>query len=191
MSVTLHISDDTDVKTRSALLSRLHECYQTSTYMSRYVSVHLVIDKFPRQFNFWRNIVKYYSVTDYVFMLDVDFFPATDFRSSILDHFSSVDGGIGKYTDLLDSGKAAFVMPAFQYRKPKEGHNVDAFPRTKEDLILEVQERSIDPFRRWEHEGHGATNYEKFYSNSDVYEVDYVNAAYEPWVVYKREGTPL
>ena len=52
MSVTIHVDNNPD--TRQELLDSLHALYTSSPYMSAYVDVHLVVDRFDRQFNMWR-----------------------------------------------------------------------------------------------------------------------------------------
>ena len=52
VSVTIHVDNNPD--TRQELLDSLHALYSSSPYMSAYVDVHLVVDRFDRQFNMWR-----------------------------------------------------------------------------------------------------------------------------------------
>lgn len=92
--------------------------------MATYVDVHLVIDSFDRQFNTWRNIARLFARTDYVIMLDVDFYICTDFRSAIRK--SKV------LMDKLREGLAAFVIPAFEYVKYSEGTDPTVFPKDKQ-----------------------------------------------------------
>ena len=91
--------------------------------MSTYVDVHLVIDNFDRQFNMWRNVAKFFARTDYVMMLDVDFWLCTDFRSRILNSPAIMSK--------LREGTAAFVVPAFEFTKQSDGLDASTFPSDK------------------------------------------------------------
>ena len=92
--------------------------------MSTYVDVHLVIDSFDRQFNMWRNVARLFARTDYVMMLDVDFYICTDIRSAIR--------GNRAIMAKLRDGLAAIVIPAFEYVKYSEGMDPAVFPRGKQ-----------------------------------------------------------
>jgi len=92
--------------------------------MSTYVDVHLVIDSFDRQFNMWRNVARLFARTDYVMMLDVDFYICTDIRSA-------VRGNQAIMAKLRD-GLAAIVIPAFEYVKYSDGMDPAVFPRGKQ-----------------------------------------------------------
>lgn len=91
--------------------------------MSRFVDVHLVIDSFDRQFNTWRNIARLFARTDYILMLDVDFYLCTDFRTTLQKN--------PWIMRQLETGQAAVVIPAFEYTKFEEGKDNSKFPTTK------------------------------------------------------------
>ena len=91
--------------------------------MSTYVDVHLVVDPFDRQFNTWRNIARLFARTDFVMMLDVDFAVCTDFRRSVRESEAVMNK--------LKEGSNAFVVPAFEYIKFKDGVDQSTFPRDK------------------------------------------------------------
>lgn len=97
--------------------------------MATYVDIHLVLDTFDRQFNTWRNIARLFARTEYVMMLDVDFYICTDFRKA-LRTFLGVENEKG-IRDMFMSGMAALVVPAFEYVRYEEGREYRAFPRTK------------------------------------------------------------
>ena len=113
-------SDPAEVDT---LLTSLHELYTSSLFMSTYVDVHLVIDPFDRQFNTWRNIARLFARTDFVMMLDVDFAICTNFRRSIRASKAIINK--------LRDGSSAFVIPAFEYLRFKEGMDQSTFPKDK------------------------------------------------------------
>jgi len=121
ISVTVHIKDIAEHV--SEVLESLREMYTSSQLMMTFVDVHLVVDAFDRQFNTWRNIARLFARTDFVMMLDIDFLPCTDFRS-VIKRSSTI-------FDKLYDGRAALVIPAFEYVDFHEGSNYAAFPTTK------------------------------------------------------------
>jgi len=152
--------------------------------MSAYVDVHLVVDDFDRQFNMWRNVAKYFSRTDYIMMLDVDFALCTDFRKRML--------ASPEVMNKLSEGSAAFVVPAFEYTKQADGLDTSTFPKNKNELLELVQESKIGMFHSLWNPGHGATNYTRYYAAkpTEVYKVNTYTHGYEPYVIFKKEGTP-
>jgi hypothetical protein len=102
--------------------------YTSSEAMQTFVDVHLVVDAFDRQFNTWRNIARLFARTDYVMMLDIDFYLCTDFRSVIRQSFA--------ISSQLRDGRAALVVPAFEYVDNHEGTNYANFPRKKSVCTL-------------------------------------------------------
>lgn len=180
--MTIHVTGE--AKGRQELLDSLHELYTSSKYMSMYADVHLVIDNFDRQFNMWRNVAKFFSRTDYIMMLDVDFAICTDFRQRLLQ--SQV------VLDKLDAGNAAFVVPAFEFVKQEDGLDTSTFPTNKQDLLKLVEQEKIGMFHASWKPGHGATNYTRYYqaNPNEVYKINTYTSAYEPYVIFKKEGTP-
>ena len=65
-------------------------------------------------------------------MLDIDFIPCTDFRSHLFLPENIY------YKKLLDSGRGAFVVPAFEYTNGSEGTMSSAFPSDKKVQLLRV-----------------------------------------------------
>jgi glycosyltransferase-like protein LARGE len=103
--------------------------------MAVYVDVHLVLDTFDRQFNTWRNVARLFARTEYVMMLDVDFYICTDFRETLRNLLRI--GGKGELGEreeirqMFDTGVAALVVPAFEYVNYEEGREYKTFPKTK------------------------------------------------------------
>lgn len=181
ISVTIHVSNDPT--TRTELLDSLHTLYTSSPSMSMYVDVHLVVDNFDRQFNMWRNVARYFARTEHIMMLDVDFAICTDFRERMLKD----EAIMAK----LDGGRAAFVLPAFEYTEQKDGLDSTTFPTNKEDLLRLVDEGKIGMFHSFWKPGHGPTNYTRYYDANEVYKVETYTQAYEPYVIFRKEGPPL
>lgn len=66
ISVAIHIQDD---ESHEEILAELHDLYRTNPLMKEYVDLHLIVDKFDRQFNMWRNVAKFFARTEYIVML--------------------------------------------------------------------------------------------------------------------------
>jgi glycosyltransferase-like protein LARGE len=164
-------------------LKELQKIYSENADMQKYVDVHLIIDNFDRQFNMWRNTAKLFTRTDYLMMLDVDFHLCTDFRKTIWEN--------SDIADRLRQGKTALVVPAFEYLNQKDGMDFRTFPKIKQGVIKEVQDlQKLDSFHSSWVQGHGSTNYSKWYTADEMYPVSEYDFAYEPYVIYKKEGTP-
>ncbi|KAF9356517.1 hypothetical protein BGX34_009906 [Mortierella sp. NVP85] len=67
ISVSIHITDD---ENRDENLSKLHDMYNSNPYMREFVDVHVIVDKFDRQFNMWRNVAWFFARSNYFMMLD-------------------------------------------------------------------------------------------------------------------------
>ncbi|KAI8336690.1 glycosyl-transferase for dystroglycan-domain-containing protein [Chlamydoabsidia padenii] len=180
ISAAIHINDD---DTKDQVLKELEQLFDTNPDMHRYVDIHLIVDPFDRQFNMWRNVAKFFVRTDYLMMLDVDFYLCTDFRHRILNDPTILSR--------LDSGRTALVVPAFEYLAQDDGLDATTFPTTKADLLSEVMDQvKIDMFHKSWLNGHGSTNYSKWYTATDMYKVTDYNFSYEPYVIFKKEGSP-
>lgn len=107
-----------------------------------------------RQFNVWRNTARLFARTEFVMMLDVDFAVCTDWRQAVRDALRGMEdttqregtnGGedTGPRISLrslevvreLKEGRAALVVPAFEYANLEDGMDQRKFPRDKEVLL--------------------------------------------------------
>ncbi|KAJ7496968.1 glycosyl-transferase for dystroglycan-domain-containing protein [Mycena latifolia] len=182
ISVTIHVKNITDHV--HELLDSLHALYLSSPKMASSVDVHLVIDAFDRQFNTWRNIARFFARTDFVMMLDIDFAPCANFRAAIRNSEAAMDK--------LKTGNAAFVIPAFEYPKYADGTDEARFPRSKDALVSLVRAGKIDMFHASWGPGHISTDYERYYASppGEIYKVTSYQSAYEPYVIFKKDGPP-
>ncbi|CEP18274.1 hypothetical protein [Parasitella parasitica] len=180
ISAAIHVNDD---EQKESILAKLQQTYQDNPDMKRHVDIHLIVDSFDRQFNMWRNIAKLYARTDYILMLDIDFYLCTDFRKDVLQNPAIMAK--------LREGNTALVIPAFEYFAQSDGFGYKKFPQTKDDLLTEVfEEEKLDMFHRSWEKGHSATNYFKWYTATEPYLVEDYNFSYEPYVIFKRQGSP-
>ncbi|KAI9320616.1 glycosyl-transferase for dystroglycan-domain-containing protein [Dichotomocladium elegans] len=179
ISAAIHVNDD---ETKQEVLDELEAVYSSNPDMQRYVDLHLILDNFDRQFNLWRNIAKFFARTEYIMMLDVDFHLCTDFRHKILSNPDIMAK--------LESGTAALVVPAFEYVVGEDGLDYRTFPTTKANLLEEVRSGKLDMFHKSWLRGHGSTNYTKWYASDEAYKVTDYNFSYEPYIIYKKNGSP-
>lgn len=128
ISVTIHVPTEGNGTITRKMLDALHKLYTSSPSMALRVDVHLALARshHARRFNTWRNAARFLARTEFVMMLDVDFFPCTDFRTRVLISMKTAVG------NMLRSGMAALVVPAFEYVNPNEGKDVRKFPRDKD-----------------------------------------------------------
>ncbi|KAG9285400.1 hypothetical protein G9A89_010875 [Geosiphon pyriformis] len=177
ISVTIHVIDEPE--TREDLLKDLHILYNSNPLMKKFVDVHLIMDKFERQFNMWRNIAKFFARTNYIMMLDVDFFLCTNFREKILNNEVIMEK--------LRALNTALVVPAFEYVNLEEGKDPTTFPSTKQVLLQEVQSGRLNMFHSSWVRGHGATNYSKYYETQELFKVTKYQYHYEPYVIFPQK----
>jgi glycosyltransferase-like protein LARGE len=182
ISVALHIAPDESGEETLAVLAASIEQHPA---MQLYVDVHLIRDKMDRQLNLWRNVARFFARTDNVMMLDVDFYLCTDFRKHILNNARAME--------LLDNGRSALVIPAFEFTKQADGLDFRTFPTTKADLVALYQQEAIDMFHAFWAPGHAPTNYPQWLGSSDphkLYKVTDYQQSYEPYIVYKKDNNP-
>ncbi|KAK3819002.1 MAG: glycosyl-transferase for dystroglycan-domain-containing protein [Benniella sp.] len=179
ISVSIHINDDKD---REQHMTKLHDMYQSNPLMKEFVDVHVVVDKFDRQFNMWRNVARFFARTNYFMMLDVDFHICTDLQEHISLDLSA--------RQLLQSGKAAILLPAFEFVKQKDGLDSSTFPKNKASAIRLVRNKKLAMFHDFFKKGHNATEYQRWYKADSIYKVTKYQHSYEPYVILKNKGTP-
>ncbi|KAG9312076.1 glycosyltransferase family 49 protein [Chiua virens] len=169
-----------------SVLDTLHDLYTSTPGMSNFVDVHLVLSPFARQLNTWRNAARLFARTEFVMMLDVDFTICTDFRSYIR---AGLDGEVGRS---LRDAHAALVVPAFEYLDQQEGIDPDTFPTDKKGILELVNAKKVDMFHKSWAPGHNCSDYPRFYAAApgEVYRIKQYQSAYEPYVIFKKEGPP-
>jgi glycosyltransferase-like protein LARGE len=151
--------------------------------MRRFVDIHVVRDEFDRELNLWRNIAKLFARTDYVMQIDIDFYPVTDIRTSVLSNPVAMS--------LLKTGQAALVIPAFEHAKQQDGLDYRHFPKTKQQLVELYNDKQIEMFHSFWLPGHGPTDYERWTGGEqDIYKVTTYQFSYEPYVIFKNKGSP-
>ena len=181
ISATIHVSNDEDGE---YTLELLDEAMERNQAMRQYVDIHVIRDEFDRELNLWRNIAKLFARTDYVMQLDIDFYPCTNLRESVLNN--------PKAMSLLRSGEAALVIPAFEYTKQENGLDFRTFPKSKAEVVKQYNDHTIAMFHSFWEPGHAPTDYERWTSqeDKDIYQVTSYQFSYEPYVIFKNHGSP-
>jgi glycosyltransferase-like protein LARGE len=91
---------------------------------------------------------------------------------------------------LLQSGKAAILLPAFEFVKQKDGLDSSTFPKNKASAIRLVRNKKLAMFHDFFKRGHNATEYQRWYKADSIYKVTKYQHSYEPYVILKNKGTP-
>ncbi|XP_063384625.1 xylosyl- and glucuronyltransferase LARGE2s-like isoform X2 [Cydia fagiglandana] len=125
--------------------------------------------------NYLRNVALENVNTPYVFLMDVDFVP----MAGLYDHLRSVIKLVNPYPQ-----KICLVVAAFETRRYRLSP-----PRNKTALLARLAARrgaDVAPFRALEWPpGHRATNYSRWATATQPYQVDWENH-YEPYIVVHR-----
>ncbi|XP_063366135.1 xylosyl- and glucuronyltransferase LARGE2s-like [Cydia amplana] len=125
--------------------------------------------------NYLRNVALQNVNTPYVFLMDVDFVP----MAGLYDHLRSVIKLVNPYPQ-----KMCLVVAAFETRRYRLSP-----PRNKTALLARLRARrgaDVAPFRAQEWPpGHRATNYSRWATATQPYQVDWENH-YEPYIVVHR-----
>ena len=168
---------------KERMLEKLARLWSQEPLLQLVVDAHVVIDRFNRQFNYWRNVARFFARSDYILLLDVDFIPCTDFSIRLRSP---------EILRRLESGLVAFVLPAFEYLPNYRNTSYTNFPRDKNALMAAVEQGTIAEFHKGWSRGHTPTNYLRWYKSIEPYEVedsDY-NHSYEPYIVVKKDVAP-
>ncbi|KAI3635763.1 hypothetical protein MIR68_006401 [Amoeboaphelidium protococcarum] len=181
VSVTLHLPDDENVK---YALDQVAEMTKQSAEFAKYVDLHLVIDKFDRQFNYWRNIARMFARSDLIMTMDVDFFICTELESNFALKIPQ-----DLKTKVMDAS-AVLVVPAFEFSNSAVELEVDQYPSTKQAAIPFIQKHHLVMFHDSWKRGHGPTDYARWVQSDQPYQVTQYNYNYEPYVLMKKEGLP-
>lgn len=160
--------------------------------IQRFVSFHFLIEQpqLPVQvnrhpINRLRNLALQSAETDYVFINDVDFMPPV----------GSHDAIVPRVADLQP--KTFLVLPAFErFGAEKKGpgqfvNDVNMVPSDKKQLIeaVDKKEKEVAPFHEYFKAGHGPSDYKKWYTATDLYDISY-DYLFEPYVIVHKHGLP-
>ncbi|KAJ3216195.1 hypothetical protein HK099_005980, partial [Clydaea vesicula] len=178
-SVALHILDDNKLNSHLSKLNNFLEKYSNITEYR--LDLHLIIDKYPRQFNYFRNVARFFSKTELVLPLDIDFI----INKNFLKHFAKNE----KLKEKLKNEKAVFILPAFEFTKDLVDTKYLDFPQTKEEITHLFGENFI-VFHGNSNEGHTSTKYDKWFQSNEMYTIQPFSTKYEPYAVFNSSQVP-
>jgi Glycosyl-transferase for dystroglycan len=170
-------------------MDMLNELQATHSDSLRHVDFHLVYDGRPHEstkhypHNFLRNIAVDNALTDLVLNVDADFIPSFGSHDLLLDSF--------KFSPELNDDHVLLILPAFERKVSCEDDyallDASRLPATKPELLqyMDLYPGVVDQFHKFFKAGHGPTDYERWYSTSEIYRVDYM-LDYEPYFVIRK-----
>jgi glycosyltransferase-like protein LARGE len=172
-------------------IAKLGQLIQSDPNIRERCDIHLVITPHPRQLNLLRNVARFFARTDLIIQLDADFLATTDITAHVEE--------LG-YRDRLLSGEIALVVPAFEWseEKPSESGGVHSialsdpslanWPESKEELLEQFQSKRLQIFHHQWAVGHGATDFERWQSTAQAYEItDNYHHSFEPYLIMRRD----
>ena len=201
ISVAIYVPDEVAANNTS---KSLQTYFQENSALFKRTVVQLVIDERPKGDNdesngrspneYPVNILRNYAMdgapTKHVLYIDVDFVPSVNAHSHLLKQFSLMD---------TSETKMALIVPAFERKLSKDEDESSSkeslnLPPQKSDLLPYVtgpgSDNIIAPFHgnRFS-EGHGPTEYHRWYTATEPYEVKYTYK-FEPYFVIIKDGVP-
>ena len=162
-----------------------------SNFFEDKVAIHLVIDRRKSRdsefypINFLRNIAMENTMTDLVMNLDIDFIPSLNSHNLLQSHMS----------DLKNETKVVMILPSFErsLARDEDWKSITSseLPSSKIQLMNEIKKNYrktkaekkevYSPFHlSLFNEGHGPTDFPRWYNASDVYMVRYISD-FEPY----------
>lgn len=147
--------------------------------MRKNIGYHLVFRDhgFSYPINRMRNVALNHTLTPYVFLCDIDFLPSFGLHDYLKESISEIEKGHS--TKML---KKALIVPAFESKEYKFN-----FPKDKQELKTQLNLGEVSAFREriWP-AGHRQTDFDRWKSSSDVYEVEW-SRDFEPFIVTSRD----
>ncbi|KAI9019846.1 glycosyl-transferase for dystroglycan-domain-containing protein [Hyaloraphidium curvatum] len=184
ISVAVHVTEN--YNNVSNIIADLERVYRSHPVVAQRVDMHLVIDKYDRQFNLWRNVARFYARSDFILQLDVDFVIPTNMARTFAEH--------PEYLNNIDEHRTIYVLPAFEFAQNSASaasmEKAEEFPRTKERLAEAWHDNRIKQFHDFFPVGHKSTDYPRWFGSDEPYAIQDYSFKYEPYVVMKKDETP-
>lgn len=202
ISVAIYVPDDVAANSTS---NSLRAYFQENFVLFKRTIVHLVTDegfkgddyersngRSPHEYpvNIMRNIAMDSAPTDHIIHMDVDFIPSVGAHSLLVKQFSLMDAS---------KKKMALIVPAFERKLSEyedDSSSIESFllPPQKSNLLRYVtgsgSNNIIAPFHlETFSKGHGPTDYQRWYTATEPYEVEYAYG-FEPYFVINKESVP-
>jgi glycosyltransferase-like protein LARGE len=184
ISAAVHVTEN--YNNASQIIADLTRIYRSHPGVAQRVDMHLVIDKFDRQFNLWRNVARFFARSDFVLQLDVDFVIPSNLWRTFIDHPEMLTN--------IDEHKTIYVLPAFEFAQNSASaaslEVAEEFPHDKEKLTEFWEAKQIRQFHDFFPVGHQSTDYAKWFEANEPYAIQDYSFKYEPYVVMKKDETP-
>lgn len=128
MTLHLYLHPNGSLSSLNSSILSLHSLIRSSPALAARADIHLVLSPFPRAFNTWRNIARFLARTSYILLLDVDFAMCTAWRDPVRAMLQSGS----EMAKRMREGRAALVLPAFEYARARDGKDQMLFPSDKQ-----------------------------------------------------------
>jgi len=210
ISVAIYAPDEV---TANNISDKFRLYFEDNSDLFKRMVAQLVVDKRPKgdyknksglrspheyPVNILRNIALEEAPTDHIMYVDVDFIPSVGAHSHLVQQLSLMDVSMKKE-------KMVLILPAFERKLSKletessssSSSSMESFhlPSNKEELLPFVTgvdvNNIIAPFHLEEFPpGHGPTQFPKWYTATETYQVDY-DYQFEPYFVINKVDMPL
>ncbi|KAJ3381448.1 hypothetical protein HDU92_005330 [Lobulomyces angularis] len=178
-SVTLHIPNNENLNVN--LMKLKHFITENFLLLEYKVDIHLVIDKYPRQLNYLRNVARFFCRTELILPLDVDFIVNRSFLPTLMKN--------DFVKQKLSSGEGVFILPAFEFQDEWVNTKFEQFPQTKKEVVS-MFGKNITIFHGKKNKGHTSTRYSKWLTSQEVYQIQPDTIRYEPYAVFNTTTVP-
>jgi hypothetical protein len=184
ISVAVYGHNDSDSETLMAFIRNSQDTLKHT--IVNFITDDRASASYP--INILRNIALEHAPTDNVLLLDVDFIPSVDSHSQLMKELAS---------PALAKQFNALILPAFERRLnegEEEYHPMELLdlPASKE-VLLSVMRREPGTYLPFDSDrfpkGHGPTNFDKWYTSSEVFQVNY-DLRFEPYFVVSKKHLP-
>lgn len=177
--------------------NELSSSSSSKSFSSR-ISFHLVtslnnrtgedVNVFPR--NLLRNVALDNAQTDYVTVLDIDLAPSLNAHEYLKKHLQSLAETDKLTPKSTSTAPYALVIPAFE-KSSKNGKIDKTTLSTKPELVKVMEDKNQTAYKifllKSKKQAHNATNYDKWYTSNEMYDVDY-EVDYEPYIVVRKDS---
>ncbi|WVW79811.1 hypothetical protein I302_101781 [Kwoniella bestiolae CBS 10118] len=186
ISVAYYIPPRHKLATRDLLL--LDKLFDTHPSLSQNVDIHLVTSSELLQPNTWRTVAHTFAGTEWVLLWDADFEACTDPQKGLEEFRANVRDK--KWLKNLDQGRAALVIPSYEWVDPAFARKRDLCPTSKKELSTLFHNLTLDAFETHNPVLSHATEYNRAVdaASTDYYEVTEFEFGYEVYAIFRRDA---
>ncbi|KAJ3385635.1 hypothetical protein HDU92_002951 [Lobulomyces angularis] len=178
LSITLHINDDNNLQLNlDTVKSFLNNNFAV---LKKQLDLHLIIDNFPHQHNYFANVAAFFSRTDLILPMDFNFILSTDFS------LNKYEGVLSKLMD--QNNKVLYIIPSFEKVQSENAWELTSqFPHSKKGLM---EENRYQIYGGSDNRAHISTNYSEWYLANNPYLTASISFFYEPFAVFNKHVVP-